>query len=264
MDMTGQRVAALERINYEATLAIAQVTPGLELHLKPEVILTSSDIFPFPDTTHACLLQAAPPTVDDLIDEVTAYFQAKGLPPAVFVSPACTPADLGERLQRRGFIRREAEEAWLTLNPLPDLDLPAAAEITVQQIGPTEALMFAGIFMTAFGLPLDVAPAMAQLLAPSLQVPGVYHYLARCGDDPAAICSLICYQNVAILGSAGVVPAHRGSRVISILVAETIRQARQHGAATLLLQTTAGAPLERLLRINGFKRAFTRIGYILS
>jgi hypothetical protein len=264
MDMTGQQVAALERINYEATLAIVQVTPGLELHLRPEVILTSSDIFPFLDTTHACLLQAAPLTIDNLLDEVTAYFQAKDLPPAVFISPACTPANLGERLQRRGFIRQEAEEAWLTLNPLPGFDLPAAAGITVQQIGSTEALTFAGIFMTAFGLPLDVAPAMAQLLTPSLQVPGVYHYLARCGDDPAAICSLICYQKVGILGSAGVIPAHRGSRAISMLVLEAIHQARQQGAETLLLQTTAGALLERLLRINGFKRAFTRIGYTLS
>lgn len=264
MDVTQQRVAALERINYEATRAIAEATPGLDLHVRPEVILTSSDIFPFPDTTHACLLQATPQTVDTLINEVVAYFHAKGLPPAVFVSPACSPANLGEHLQQRGFIRQEAEEAWLTLNPLPNPDLPSAAEITVQRIGSTEALTFAGVFLTAFGLPLDVAPAMAQLLAPSLEVPGVYHYLARYGDEPAAVCSLICYQKVGILGSAGVIPAHRGGRAISMLVVEMVQQARQQGAETLLLQTTAGAPLERLLRINGFKRAFTRIGYTLS
>lgn len=264
MDMTRQRVAALERINYEATLAIVEVTPGLELHLRADVILTSSNIFPSSDTTHACLLQATPQTIDKLIDEVVVYFQAKGLPPAVFVSPACTPADLGERLQRRGFTRQEAEEAWLTLSPLPALDLPAAAGITVQQIDLTEVLTFTGIFMNAFDLPLDFAPAMAQLLAPSLSLPGVYHYLARCGDEPAAICSLICYQKVGILGSAGVIPAHRGSRAISMLMIKVIQQARQQGVETLLLQTTAGAPLERLLRINGFKRAFTRIGYTLS
>lgn len=264
MDMTRQQVAALERINYEATLAIVQVTPGLDLHVRPEAILTSSDLFPFPDTTHACLLQATPQTLDHLIDEVTAYFQAKGLPPAVFVSPACTPANLGEQLQWRGFIRQETEEAWLILNPLPELDLPSAAGITIQRINSTEALTFAGIFMTAFGLPLDFAPAMAQLLAPSLQVPGVYHYLARRSEEPIAICSLICYQNVGIVGSTGVIPAYRGSRASSMLMVKIIQQARQQGVETLLLQTTAGAPLERYLRINGFKRAFTRIGYTLS
>jgi GNAT superfamily N-acetyltransferase len=264
MDTTRQQIATLERINYEATLAITQATPGLDLHLGADVILTSSDIFPFPDTTHACLLQATPQTVDHLIDEVTAYFKTKGMLPAIFVSPACTPADLGERLLRRGFIRQEAEEAWLVLDPLPHLDLPPTGAITVQRIGPTEALTFAGIFMTAFGLPLDFAPAMAQLLIPSLHLPGVYHYLARCEEQPVGICSLICYQNVGILGSAGVIPAHRGSKAIFRLIVEAVQQTRLRGVDTLLLQTTAGAPLERLLRINGFKRAFTRIGYTLS
>jgi GNAT superfamily N-acetyltransferase len=264
MDMIRQQIAAMERINYEATLAITQTTPGLELHLREDVILTSSDIFPFSDTTHACLLQSTPQTVDQLIDEVTAYFKTKGMQPAIFVSPACTPADLGDRLLRRGFIRQEAEEAWLALDPLPHVDLPPAGAITVQRIDPTEVLTFAGIFMSAFGLPLDCAPAMAQLLIPSLHVPGVYHYLARCEEQPVGICSLICHQNVGILGSAGVIPAYRGSKASFRLIVEAVQQARRQGVDTLLLQTTAGAPLERLLRINGFKRAFTRIGYILS
>ena len=264
MDATLLRIAALERTNYEATLAIVQATPGLELCLKPDVILTSSDIFPFPDTTHACLLRATPQTVDHLIDEVTTYFKAKGISPAIFVSPACTPANLGERLLGRGFVRQEAEEAWLTLDPLPTLDLLPVGDIGVQRLDPTEAFTFASIFMTAFDLPLDFAPAMAQLLVPSLQVPGVYHYLARYQEQPVGICSLICYQKVGILGSAGVIPALRGSKAIFTLIVRAIQQAHREGVETLLLQTTAGAPLERLLRINGFKRVFTRIGYTLS
>jgi hypothetical protein len=265
MDTTIQWVTTLERINYEATLPMAQATPGLDLHLRDDVIITSSDIFPFPDTTHACWLRATPQTVDNLINEVINYFKGKGLPPTIFISPACTPADLTERLLQQGFTRQEGEEAWLTLNDLPHLEIPAAAStIAVRCIDPTEALTFSNIFMTAFDLPLEFAPAMAQLLTPSLNLPGVYHYLALCEEQPVGICSLICYQKVGILGSAGVIPQQRGSKAIFNLIVQAMRQAQQQGVETLLLQTAAGTPLERLLRISGFKRAFTRIGYTLS
>ncbi len=58
-------------------------------------------------------------------------------------------------------------------------------------------------------------------------------------------------------------PAYRGSRAVTNLILTAALEAQQHGVNTFLLQTTAGARLERLLRIHGFKRMFTRVPYTL-
>ncbi len=157
-----EEIAALELANYQATLPITQVTPGLDLSLRDDVILTSSEIFPSPDTTHACLLRAMPERVDDLIDEVVDYFSSRELPTTIFVSPACRPSDLSKRLKKRGFERQE-KEAWMVLDLSSKEVPPSLGKVKIKQITRDEALIFANTFMASYEMPLDYAPGMVQL-----------------------------------------------------------------------------------------------------
>jgi hypothetical protein len=260
-----EQIVRLERANYAAMLPIAEVTPGVDVVMRDDVILTSSQTFPTPDTTHACLLQTTTQAAEDLIDEVSQYFRSRSLPTTVFISPACTPASLDETLLDRGFVRQETEEAWLVLEDLPNFDLPATIpRVRVKQINEGEAEIFAATFMTAFELPVDYAPYLAQLLVPCLNLPGVYHYLSFADGQAVGTCSLLCYENIGILGSVGVIPAFRRSGAVTNLATRAAIDARAHFVDTLILQTTAGTRLERLLRISGFKKAFTRTCYTLS
>ncbi len=260
-----ERIAELEWANYAATAVVARSTPGLELTLRPDVILSRSEVFPTPDTNHACLLRATSPDIDALIDEVVAYYRARDLPPTIFVSPACTPPDLAARLLARGFSRHEGAEAWMVLDDIWAIELPRPSpQIEVREIEAAEALTAAQMFMTAFEMPLDMAPLMAQLIAPSVGLAGVHHYLAFSDGEPVGTCSLICYQTFGVLGSAGVVPSQRGSGTATNLTVRAVLDARQDGVRTLMLQTAAGTLLERFLRISGFKTAFIRVGYTLS
>ncbi len=264
MSATIRHIADLERVNYAAILPIAQVTPGLDLVMREDVIMTGSQAFPTPDTTHACLLQATPSTVDDLLADVIDYFGARQLPKTIFVSPACTPADLPARLLARGFVRQGAGEAWMALYDLPGVQVPDSfSNVDVGQITPEEVLTVAEIFMAAFEMPADLAPYMAQVMAPSVGLDTAHHYIARIDGQPVGTCSLLRHEDVAILGSAGVLPAHRRSGVITSLTIRAILDARERGVETMMLQTEAGAPLERLLRISGFKKVFTRTCYTL-
>lgn len=265
MTINVRQIAELEWTNYVATARVAQVTPGLEVILRPDVILSSSQVFPTPDANHACLLRTAPESVDSLLAEIVDYFRSRDLPVAIFVSPACTPLDLADRLLAKGFVQQGNPEAWMVLEDLPHVELPPPSpQIVVRHIAPQEALTAAEIFMSAFGMPAEFAPAMAQLLEPSVGQPGIYHYLALVDDKPVGTCSLLCQSKFAILGSAGVIPDRRGGRAATNLTAQAIRDALAHGVQTLMLQTAAGTRLERLLRINGFKAAFTRTGYLLA
>jgi hypothetical protein len=264
MNISLKHVAALERINYQASRPIVEVTPGLDMVLSDEVILTSSRLLPTPDTTHACLLRATPQTADALISRVIDYFTARELPPTIFLSPACTPTDLPERLVRRGFVKNAADEAWMVGDNLRQVNLPGlSSKVTIKSISQAETLIYADTFITAFGLPIEAAPAMAGLIRPSVGLPGVFYYLGYVNDQPVSTFSLICYQDVGIIGSAGVTPSQRGQFIISNLAIKSLETAREHGANTILLQTTAGSLLERLLRIYGFKKIFIRTSYTL-
>lgn len=264
MKLSLDQIMALERVNYEANRVIAKVTPEVELEIRDDVILTSSELFPAPDTTHACLLRATPETADNLITGVMAYFGEKGLPCTIFLSPACTPPGLSKQLLAHGFKQYE-HETWMILEDVPNYQASdSPAKVTVKKITNAEVLTFAEVFMQAYEMPLEYAPAMAQLLTPSVGLPDVYHYLGFIDEQPIATFSLICYQKFGILGSAGVLHEYRGRRIIYDLATTALKAAQHHQVETFLLQTTYGFLLERLLRIYGFKKAFTRIGYTLT
>jgi hypothetical protein len=198
-----------------------------------------------------------------LLDEVTAYFQEVGVPATVYLSPACTPPDLPARLEARGFVRQPDEEAWMVVEDFSRLQLsPPPADLRIHRIAPDDAETFAEIFMRAFEMPLEYAPAMAQLLRPSIGLSGTYHYLAYQNDAPVGTMSLLCHGDVGILGSAGVVQLRRGTRIASSLGYRAREDAWAEGVETAVLQTTAGTLLERFLRIVGFTRGFLRTSYV--
>lgn len=264
MTVSIERIAELEWANYAATQAIAQVTPGLDLVMEEDVIITSSPAFPMPDANHACLLRATPETIDPLIDRIVTHFQSLELPAVVYISEACTPADMHRPLRKRGFSRQRGQEAWMVYDDVGRIGIPPMPRrVDVRQIGGDQALTMAEVFMESFGLPGEFAPLMAQLLEPSIDLPEVHHYIAFVNQQPAGVCSLLRCGRFAVLGSAGVRPTFRGSRTATALTIKAMGDAQRHDIDTVMLQTTANTTLERLLRISGFQRAFTRTCYTL-
>jgi hypothetical protein len=192
------------------------------------------------------------------------YFKSKALPTTIFISPACTPVDLVERLSCRGFVKNEEEEAWLIFPHLSRTSVPPLKpKVKVELISQADISTFIETMLVAFELPLALAPFMVQLTKPSLSLPGIYHYLALVDDQPVGTCSLVCYKEVGVLGGVGVIPAYRGSGAVTNLIVRAAGEAQAHQVDTLLLQTASATPLERLLRLNGFKKLFTRTAYTL-
>lgn len=258
-------IEKLELANYAATADTARVTPGLDLVVRHDVVMTASDVLPLPDANHACLLRTPAAHLDSLVEEIVEIYRARHVAPTVYLSPACRPQNLERDLSVRGFRRIPGEEAWLTLTLTPSRVLPKVRTGTeVCAISAGEAEDFAKVFLTAFGMPEDFSPALASLLSPSIGLPNTYHYMAVADGAFIGTCSLLVHSEFAILGSAGVIPSRRRTGAAMNLAIAAIAEARDQGAETVLLQTAAGTPLERLLRISGFTRAFTRVGYTLD
>lgn len=257
------RIAAIERANYAALVPIAAVTPGLELMLRDDVILTSSTVFPAPDTTHACMLQTSPTQADALIDQIVDYFATRQLPTTIYLSPVCEPSDLAQRLLGRGFVANEHAESWMVLEQLERIHLHSnRVDVTVQPVTKDEAESFARTFLLAFEQPVEFASILAELLRPSIGLPTITHYLARVGDDLAGTISLTQHEQYGIIGSAGVLPHHRSSRIVVELFRAIYHEASQKHLTTLVAQTQIGSIAEQLLITNHFARAFVRHAYI--
>jgi GNAT superfamily N-acetyltransferase len=255
-------IADLEWANYAATQRAAEVTPGLELVLREDVIITGSAVLPMPDANHACLVRSTDRAVSDVLDEVIAYFQSRDIRPTFYLSPACTPDDLPERLIARGFSKQGEEEAWMVLRDIPNVDLPGSTpKVIVRSIDRDEVATFAKVFLEAFGMPAEFAPPFVQLLEPSVGLENASHYLAFDGERPIGTCSLLTHEEYGVLGSAGVIRSRRGRGAATNLAIAAVQEAQRRGVTTVMLQTTAGTLLERLLRIYGFERAFTRTCY---
>jgi hypothetical protein len=264
MSISRQQIAELERINYQALLPVVQAMPGAEVLLHDEAILNSSPALPLPDSNHACLLQAAPEKAEALLDEILAYFEARGVPPAFFISPACAPADWPQRLEGRGLVKQPSPEYWITYDHLQTSEIPPLSPaVEVKTIGAAAAPDMAAVFVATFEMPASMAPVLAEFLAPSMGLPGSFHYLAEVKGQAIGCCSLVCYQQYGILGNVGVLAGHRGGRAAYNLVTQAASDAKKQGVDTFMLQTTSGL-VARLSHLYGFKTVFTRICYTLN
>jgi hypothetical protein len=265
MNLTPQKIAELELIIPTIAQGLVEVIPGVEVVLRDDIVILSSHTFPSTDINRAYLFRTEPECVDALIDEVTGFFKARDLPASIMVSPACTPADLPQRLEARGFVRQDSDEAWLVLENLQKARVPKIDHsVTVKRVeNRADVETFAAVMTGAYEMPSEWAPVLAQVLEPTITVPGFTHYVAFVLGAPAATLTLMRHGSYVTVGSGGVLPEYRGTRTIYNMAVEALAQARREGVATVVGQTSLGAKFERYLRIGGFKLAFRRTEYRL-
>jgi hypothetical protein len=266
MNLTPQQIAELELIIPTVAQGLAQAVPGVEVVLRDDIVILSSHSFPSADINRAYLFRTTPENTDALIDEIIDFFKARDLPASIMVSPACKPDDLPQRLEARGFRRQETDEAWLVLENLQKAIVPKIdRSITVRRVENGEAIAtFAQIMTGAYDMPSDWAPSLAQMLEPTITVPGFAHYVAYVKDAPAGTLTLMRHKQYVTIGSGGVLPEYRGTRTIFNMAVEVLSEAKRDGVETVVGQTSLGPKFERYLRIGGFKLAFRRTEYKLE
>jgi GNAT superfamily N-acetyltransferase len=99
-------------------------------------------------------------------------------------------------------------------------------------------------------------------MRPSISLSDIHHYIALVDDKPVGVCLWYSYTDIGCLGGTGVLPVYHGKRVATSLAVKAITEAKEQGVNTMMVQTV-NPKLERLLRMSGFKTAFTRTRYTL-
>lgn len=176
---------------------------------------------------------------DDVIDRVTEEYRALGVRWRWQVGPDSTPADLGERLARRGFVRSEVigmARPTTEIAPVPSVD--------VERVGEVSVAVFSDVMARGWGM--EPGP-IATLNAHALADPERRHrlYLARLAGVPVGV-AVACWfpRSVYLLG--GVVLAthhHRGA--YKALVAARLADAAAAGieVATSHARPETSAPI---------------------
>jgi len=266
MNLTPQKIAELERIIPNIAQGLVEAIPGVEVIIRDDIVILGSHTYPDPNINRAYLFRATSECTDALIDEVVEFFKSRDLPVALMVSPACTPTDLPQRLEAHGFLRQETDEAWMILEGLQKIKAPKIdRSVTVKRIeNRTDVEIFAQVMTGAYDMPADWIPFLAQVLEPTIMVPGFAHYVAFVKEIPVGTLTLMRHGPYVTIGSAGVLPEYRGTRTIFNMAVEVLTEAKREGVETVVLQTSLGSKFERYLRIAGFKLAFRRTEYKLT
>jgi len=266
MILTPQKIAELELIIPTVVQGLVESVPGVEVILRDDIVILSSHSFPSTDVNRAYLFRTAPEHTDTLIDEVVEFFKARDLSASIMVSPACTPEDLPRRLEARGFIRQESDEAWLVLERLQKAIVPKIDKsVTVRRVvNGEDVATFAQVMTSAYDMPSEWALSMAQMLEPTITIPSFAHYVAFVKGVPAGTLTLMRHGQYVTIGSGGVLPEFRGTRTIFNMAVNVLAEAKRDGVETVVGQTSLGPKFERYLRIGGFKLAFRRTEYKLE
>jgi hypothetical protein len=265
MNLDIQKIAEYEIVIPKCVEALSGVMPGLEAVIRDDVVMSYSRDYPSPDTNHAILLRESPEKIDDLIDEVIAYYKERDLPATIMLSPACTPADLPQRLLKRGFIKQEPDECWLVMEDFQHYRIPKTDPKTlIKSVQKEDLHVFAETMVAAYEMTQEWIPMLENVLEPSIGHPNINHYLAYVDQKPAATFTTMMYKEYVVMGSGGILPKYRGSRLIHNIGVTALALARDKGADTILGQTVVGPLFERFLRFYGFKQAFRRQAYILE
>ncbi|REG37535.1 acetyltransferase (GNAT) family protein [Archangium gephyra] len=177
---------------------------------------------------------------DAVIDETLEQYRRLGLRFRWTVGPDSRPADLAERLERRGMRRNE------TLGMIRGTSVPASAEgdITVEQVDEHTVEEYSRTMGEGWGMDPEPITAFNRLV---LSHPGRRHrlFLARYRGVPAGTAGLVTFERSVYLLGGVVLPAFRGRGLYRALVTERLGYAAGRGIpfATIHARASTSAPL---------------------
>ena len=152
-------------------------------------------------------------TVDRAIEQSAEYFTAKKLPWTWFVEETVTPGDLPERLTAAGLVE-EAPEPCMAIDVTLLPDTPGGPEsLAIEQVpGPALAGEYTEVLSAGFGLPLEIARALADIIpgaAPSEDVT-LSGYLGRVHGIAVTTPMLVAAGGVAGIHNVTTLAEYRG------------------------------------------------------
>lgn len=249
---TADLTAACDSNLAEKSLSFAGL-PGGEVHEgNPRWFITGSKL-----AGYNGIVQASFPAGEEDVnmDAALAPFHARGLPLTWWTGPSTQPANLGVRLQERGFLHNRDMIGMAA--PIDSLGSPFEhlSPLDFEPVPDAQTLMeWLPLYSTGFSTPLSVATESLKILGELSFRPGThwFHFFGRKQDRIVAISSLYLNEDIAGLYNLVTEPAERSRGIGANMTLQTFAWAQQHGYRIATLQTTYPNAL-RLYHRLGFE-----------
>ncbi len=180
---------------------------------------------------------------DRVVDETIARYRRLGLRFKWCVGPDSRPADLPERLARRGLVA-----GWARAMVRETAPLPAVPDVVVEAVTPDTLSAFCRVMAEGWEMPVDELERVHRHALASSD-PQTFLFLARVRGEPAGIAAYVPHPRSAYLLSGVVLPRFRNKGVYRALLDARLRDAARRGialATTQAREETSAPILDRL------------------
>jgi GNAT superfamily N-acetyltransferase len=215
-----------------------RIWPRVELHHDAACTWTLSHL-PFPLFNSVVRATFETGAADAAIDARIRDCARRNVPMLWWTGPSTTPPDLGERLERRGFLLEPA------LGMVADVEYvsaqPSRAVIEVEQVGDGAAMTtWSSVLCSAFGAPHAFGEAFKDLASAIGLGPAspLRHFLGRLNGEPVATCSLFLGAGVAGIYDVGTLPERRHQGIGAAITRAAIAEASACGYRMAILHSS--------------------------
>ena len=237
-DFSPASVATAIEANLFSLFQQLKAWPRLELHDNGACCWTLSHL-PFPLFNSVVGARFAGDHADAAIEARVRDCADRNVPMLWWTGPSTAPPDLGERLERRGFLLEPA------LGMAGDIHyITAQPSQTVIEVEPIfdglRLAIWSKVLCGAFGAPQPFGDAFADLAAAvGLGRSSPFrHFLGRLNGEPVATCSLFFGAGVAGIYDVGTVPEYRRRGIGAAITRAAIAEAAASGYRVAILHSS--------------------------
>jgi hypothetical protein len=217
----------------------------------------------FPAINRVLALGIEQPLTIEALDRIISDYRDAGIPRfLIHWTPAGRPSEATDWFAARGFreLRRMAK-----LYRRTELNVSVATDLSVREIGPSDAETYERIVAPGNAVPPELAPHVRSTLGH----PAWRHYLAFDGGRAIAGASLFLSDGIAWCAGSATQETDRGRGAQSLLLARRLHDAAIMRCSWMVAETleetaTEGNPSLRNMRRLGFDVAYLRDSYLLT
>jgi len=171
------------------------------------------------------------------------HFHQLGVTPAIILSPLAQPADLGDRLQKRGYIKAfDFQGMYLDLSKVLTAAVPPTGFELREITTPADLALWADTCCKGFNIPPDQHEVFSQIMIASatldLENAPYRHYLGFYEGVPVStLCTIPADGTLGIYWVA-TTPEARRKGVAAATMTAVLEQAREEGHMLATLQST--------------------------
>ncbi len=237
-DFSPASMAAAIEANLFALFEQLHGWPRVELHHDAACTWTLSHLpFPLFNSVVRATLEAG--SAEAAIDARIRDCSDRNVPMLWWTGPSTTPPDLGERLERRGFLLEPAVGMVADVHYVSAQ--PCQTVIEVEPVGDAAGMTtWSTVLCSAFGAPQAFGEAFADLAAAIGLGPEspLRHFLGRLNGEPVATCSLFFGAGVAGIYDVGTLPERRRRGVGAAITRAAVSAAAASGYRMAILHSS--------------------------